>query len=413
MSNFANSSSSTSALSSKNYRIYLYGNIFSVLGIWVQRLALGWHAWQLSESTFVVGLIAAAQFLPLLVLSPFFGVMADRIRRRPSAIVAHLVLAGIAALLAAFTFVGSISVEKLFVLALLHGVANSAYSPIRMALIPDLVPPRQFPSAVAISSVVFNLSRFLGPVLAGAIVTLYGLGYAYLINAITYVPIIVSLFLLKIDDSRAASASSGSYFAQLMEGLRYTRDHDSIRQVILLVGVSNFFGRGIVELMPAYAVLVFDGGSRVLAALMSAAGLGAIITSILFSTGLVRLRLHTSVVLGTIGVGVSLVLFSFVRELETGLLSLLLIGFFTTAVAIASQSEVQIHVEDRLRGRVLSLWTILAIGGPAIGSLVGGAISSKVGASGTSLIFAGACLLLVLIVGIRKPVDARLHKIES
>jgi MFS family permease len=396
----------TSALSSRNYRIYLYGNVFSVLGIWIQRLAIGWHAWQLSESTFVVGLIAAAQFLPLLVLSPFFGVLADRIRRRTGAIVAHLVLAAIAAMLAAFTFTDSVTINILFVLALLHGIANSAYSPIRMSLVPDLVPPEQFPSAVAISSVTFNLSRFLGPVLAGAIVAAYGLAYAYLVNAVTYLPIIVSLLLLRVDHSRRETPSSGTYFEQLMEGLRYTRDHQGIRQVILLVGVSNFFGRGFLELMPAYAVLVFDGGSRVLAALMSAAGLGAIFSSLLFTTGMFRFRLHSSVIAGAIGVGVSLILFSFVRNLEAGLLSVLLIGFFSTTVAIASQSEVQIHVADRLRGRVLSLWTILAFGGPAIGSLVGGAISAKFGASGTSLIFAGACLLLILVVGIRRPVKS-------
>jgi len=396
----------TSALASRNYRIYLYGNVFSVLGIWIQRLAIGWHAWQLSESTFVVGLIAAAQFLPLLILSPFFGVLADRIRRRTGAIVAHLVLAAIAAMLAAFTFTDSVTINILFVLALLHGVANSAYSPIRMSLVPDLVASEQFPSAVAISSVTFNLSRFLGPVLAGAIVAAYGLAYAYLVNAVTYLPIIVSLLLLRVDHSRRETLSSGTYFEQLMEGLRYTRDHQGIRQVILLVGVSNFFGRGFLELMPAYAVLVFDGGSRVLAGLMSAAGLGAIFSSILFSTGMFRFRLHSSVIVGAIGVGVSLMLFSFVRDLEAGLLSVLLIGFFSTTVAIASQSEVQIHVADRLRGRVLSLWTILAFGGPAIGSLVGGAISAKFGASETSLIFAGACLLLVLIVGIRRPVNS-------
>jgi MFS family permease len=396
----------TSALSSRNYRIYLYGNVFSVLGIWIQRLAIGWHAWQLSESTFVVGLIAAAQFLPLLVLSPFFGVLADRIRRRTGAIVAHLVLAAIAAMLAAFTFTDSVTINILFVLALLHGIANSAYSPIRMSLVPDLVPPEQFPSAVAISSVTFNLSRFLGPVLAGAIVAAYGLAYAYLVNAVTYLPIIVSLLLLRVDHSRRETPSSGTYFEQLMEGLRYTRDHHRIRQVILLVGVSNFFGRGFLELMPAYAVLVFDGGSRVLAGLMSAAGLGAIFSSVLFSTGMFRLRLHTSVIAGAIGVAVSLMLFSFVRNLEAGLLSVLLIGFFSTIVAIASQSEVQIHVADRLRGRVLSLWTILAFGCPAIGSLVGGAISAKFGASETSLIFAGVCLLLILVVGIRRPVKS-------
>lgn len=380
----------------------MYGNILSVLGIWVQRFALGWHSWQLSESTFVVGLVAAAQLLPLLALSPFFGVMADRIRPRRGAIVAHLFLSGIAALLAVFTFLDAVTINILFVLALFHGIANSAYSPIRLALVPDLVPRTQFPSAVAISSIVFNLSRVLGPVLAGIIVTAYGLGSAYLINAITYLPVIVSLLLIHIDRPQQPSPASSSYFSQLMEGFRYTVDHQVIRQVILIVGISNFFGRGLLELMPAFAVLVFNGGSRALAELMTAAGLGAITASIVSSMALIRLPLHILVVAGAIGVAASIGVFALASELWAGMLSLFLVGFCATTVAISSQSEVQIHVENRLRGRVLSLWTILAIGGPAIGSLVGGMLTEKIGAAPTAFLFSASCLVTVLMLGIRK-----------
>jgi len=152
-----------SALRSKNFRIFLYGNTISVLGIWIQRLALGWQAWQLSESSLMVGLVAAMQFLPLLLLTPFFGVFVDRIRPRYGMIVMHCVLMLIATVLGMLTLTDRMTIEILLLLSLLHGIANSAYSPIRLALIPDLVEQSQFPSAVAISSVIFNTSRFVGP----------------------------------------------------------------------------------------------------------------------------------------------------------------------------------------------------------------------------------------------------------
>ncbi|MDH4108444.1 MAG: MFS transporter [Gammaproteobacteria bacterium] len=391
-----------SALSSRNYRTYLYGNIFSVLGVWIQRLALGWQAWELSQSAFAVGVVAAAQFLPLLVLTPFFGVMADRIRPRAGAIWMHVVMASISATLALLTLAGRMNIEWLFVLALLHGVANSAYSPIRLSLVPDLVSPVRFPSAVAISSVVFNLSRFVGPGIGGVIVAAWGLGYAYLINACTYLPVVLALTLIRIDRHQEHGHASGGYLAQLGEGLRYARNHASIRQVILLVGVSSFFGRSVLELLPAYAALVFRGGSGVLAALLSASGVGAVVAGLLFSTGILRLRLRASVVVGSFGVCAAMFLFGLSDRLAVGIVTVALLGFFTTFVAVGSQSEVQIHVDNRLRGRVLSLWTILAVGGPALGSVAAGALAVELGAKPTSLLFSALCLAFVLALGIRR-----------
>ncbi len=169
---------SRSALGSKNFRIYMYGNSISVIGLWIQRLAFGWQAWQLSESPLVVGLVAGVQFMPLLILTPFVGVIVDRVRSRDAAVVVQVVMMVLSTILAALTLSNSITIELLLVLALAHGVAFSAYSPIRLSLIPDLVPPVQFPSAVAINSIVFNASRFIGPSIAGAIITLYGIGFA-------------------------------------------------------------------------------------------------------------------------------------------------------------------------------------------------------------------------------------------
>ena len=390
---------SRSALRSKNFRIFLCGNSISVIGLWIQRLAFGWQAWQLSESPLVVGLVAGAQFIPLFLLTPFFGVIVDRIRRRNGAIIMMI----ISVILAVLTLLNAITINWLLGLALVHGIAFSAYSPIRLSLIPDLVAPSQLPSAVAINSIIFNASRFIGPGIAGGIVTLYGVGFAYVANAVTYLPIIVALLLIKPVVAAPGPPKEARYIDQLLEGLRYTRDHPSIRQVILIAGASTFFGRGIIEIFPALVVLMFDGDSALLAALMAAAGAGAIGASVIFSLLRSHRHLPAMVLMGAVGVGISMLLFATVSQVAYGLAVTSLLGFFATMVSIGSQSEMQIKVDNELRGRVMSLWTLVIIGGPAIGSIVAGALASKLGSTYTLLLFSGISLLLTAFLALRHP----------
>lgn len=392
-----------SALRSSNFRIFICGNSVSVIGLWIQRLAFGWQAWQLSESPLVVGLVAAAQFFPLFLLTPFFGVIVDRIRRKQAAIVMHVIMTVISTVLAVLTVQGAITIEWLLVLALANGIAYSAYSPIRLSLIPELVEPAQFPSAVAINSIVFNASRFIGPGIAGSIVALYGVGFAYAVNAVTYLPIIAALLYIKPFATTPAAATSGNYVDQLLEGIRYTRDHPSIRRVILLAGVSTFFGRGIIEIFPALVALIFGGGSAQLAAIMASAGAGAIAASVMFSILRSHHRLPAMVLIGAVGVGMSMFLYANVGQIMSGLIVTTLLGFFATMVSIGSQSEMQIKVDNKLRGRVMSLWTLVIIGGPAIGSIVAGALVRDLGSTWTLLLFSGISLFLTAFVALRRP----------
>lgn len=402
-----NRAESRSALSSRNFRIYLGGTIFSMVGIWIQRLAIGWHAWELSESAFAVGLVAAVQFLPVLILTPFFGVLVDRIRAQTGMIVSNLLMGVVATTLGVITLHGSMSIELLTGLALLHGLLVSFYSPTRLALIPDLVPNRLFPSAVAITSIAFNLSRFIGPTLAGLVIAFWGLGWAYVINALSYFPVLLSLFLLNIDHASKPPRVSAPYFEQLLEGLLYTRDHLSIRGAILIAAVGAFFGRAVLELMPAYTGMVFRGGSTELAVLMSAAGVGAIAASFYMSSSGGQQKLRRLLSIGGVGIGLSIFLLGVSRQFSLGILAVTLLGACCTLVGVASQSLVQMRVEDRLRGRVLSLWSLVAIGSPAIGSLLGGAMLHSVGAVTTSVIYALCCFVLILLVraslGARQP----------
>ena len=387
----------------------MYGNAISGIGLWIQRLAFGWQAWQLSESPLIVGLVAGAQFMPLLLLTPLVGVIVDRISSRNAAVVMQIVMMFITAVLATLTFTNVITIEWLLILALAHGIAFSAYSPIRLSLIPDLVPPPQFPSAVAINSIVFNASRFIGPGIAGAIVALYGIGYAYLVNALTFLPIIASLVLIKPTAAPPGPPKEKKYVGQLLEGLRYTRDHPSIRLVIVVAGVSTFFGRGVIEIFPALVVLIFNGDSALLAALMASAGGGAIGASVIFSLLRSHDILPAMVVIGAVGLGISIFLFANVDEVAYGIAVTVLLGFFATMVSIGSQSEMQIKVDNELRGRVMSLWTLVIIGGPAIGSIVAGALASNVGPTYTLMMFSGASLLLTGLVAVRGLANRAVH----
>ncbi len=394
---------SVSALKSSNFRIFLCGNSVSVIGLWIQRLAFGWQAWQLSESPLVVGLVAAASFIPLFLLTPFFGVFVDRIQSRNGALVMHVIMTMISALLALLTLSNVITVEWLLGLALAHGIAFSAYSPIRLSLIPELVSRAQVPSAVAINSIIFNASRFIGPGIAGAIVAMYGIGFAYAVNAITYLPVIAALLYIKPLAGPSGPPKEEGYFDQFLAGLRYTRDHPSIRQVILIAGVSTFFGRGIIEIFPALVALMFNGDSAQLAALMAAAGAGAIASSVIFSVLRSHHHLSSMVLTGAVGVGISMLLFANVNEMAYGIAVTSLLGFFATMVSIGSQSEMQIKVDNELRGRVMSLWTLAIIGGPAIGSILAGALVSHIGSTYTLLIFAGLSLVLTAFVTLQRP----------
>jgi len=391
-----------SALSSKNFRLYFCGNIFSVLGVWIQRLSLGWHAWQLSESAFIVGLAAAAQYIPLLFLTPFFGVLADQYKPRSSAIVMHLILIFVALSLSVLTLINQMEIVSLLFLSFLYGVANSAYSPIRLALIPSLVSAKQLSSGVAISSAGFNLSRFIGPGIAGYIVTVYGLGYAYLVNAITYIPVVVVLAFIKVKEIKEISNKKEGFFEKLKKGMIYTFNHDVIKNVIVIAGVSSFFGRGLIELLPVFTATVYDGGSETLAILMAASGLGAVLASLIYMSGVLDLKLSKAVFYGGFGMSIMCLFFALTENLIIGSLMVMMIGFFITFVAVGSQSEVQLNVANELRGRVSSLWTIVVLGGPAVGSLFAGVLANELGPKLTAMIFSSICLVILSFIAMKK-----------
>lgn len=390
----------TSALRNRNYLLYLAGNTVSLHGLWVYRVALGWQAWQLTQSEFWVGVVAFTQFFPIVLFGPLFGVLADRFDRRNASIAINAISTLIIGLLAALTAMGLVDIYLLCILSFVQGVAEGAHTPVRLALIPNLVPRPQLQSAMATNSIAFNLSRFLGPALAGVLIAFYGAASAFAFNALSYLPILAALLLIDVAPFMPNPAARSHVWGELQAGVRYAISHTPILHLMGMVAIVSLFGRGPLELLPAFAESVFDRGSTGLAALTSAAGAGAVVAGIVISRGLVRLRVRLIAGL-TAAVGGLVVLLGLTHAFWLGVATVAALGFTLTFCGVGAQILLQSLIDDELRGRVSSLWGMIAFGGTAFGGLLVGAAAHRWGLSTATVAAGAACMLITLRIATR------------
>jgi MFS family permease len=389
-----------SALRNRNYLLYLAGSTISLHGLWVYRVALGWQAWQLTESEFWVGVVAFTQFFPIVLFAPLFGVLADRVDRRVASFAVNASSTLIMALLSFLVSLGVVDIYLLCAFSLVQGVAESAHTPVRLALVPNLVPRDQLQSAMATNSVAFNLSRFLGPAIAGVIIAVYGAASAFAFNAITYVPILIALLVIHVAPLRRAELRS-NLLGELKAGLRYSLADTSIRHLLGLVAMASLFGRGPLELLPAFAESVFDRGSTGLATMTSAAGAGAVVAGVIISRRLIRLSIRT-IAVGTSLVGCLIILLGVTQAFWLAVATVTALGFMLTLCGVSAHVMLQSLIDDEMRGRVSSLWGMFAFGGTAFGGLLAGAIADQWNLSATTVAIGVACVLLTLRVYARR-----------
>jgi len=377
MSGFANVAH---ALRIRNYRIYTIGNLVSLSGTWVQRVAVGWLAWQLTHSGAWLGLCAAADLIPVVVISPFAGALADRVDRIRLIWVTQIAAMIQAALLAFLTFAGFINVEALFLLTLCLGVANAANQPARLALIPSLVDRATLGSAVAINSLMFNLARFLGPATAGFVIAQGSVPLAFALNAMSYVAFILALTRLNVaPEETQAHEGGGRIFRDLFEGYAYALRHPGIGGMVMLFCVTSLTLRGFIELFPGFADSVFHRGAYGLAWLAATVGLGAMIGAAWMlrrsgSNGLTRLAINH-----TLSMSLGVLAFTATARYELALVCAFVVGFSMVVSGISAQTLIQIAVDPAMRGRVMGLYGMIFRAGPAVNAVVMGALSASLG----------------------------------
>ena len=357
-----------------NFRIYALGNLISYIGTWAQRVAIGWLSWELTHQTVWVGLISLAQILPLVVFGPLSGALLDRHNHRYFAMTVNSAMAVLAVVLYALTAAHLMHIVALLVIALLLGVANSGYQAVRLTMIQEVVAPALLTQAIAANSVIFNLSRAMGPAIGGIVIARYGLAAAFAVNAISFLGILAALAAVQLR-SREVNKPTQSLVAESREGWRYVLDHPGIRQMMLLAVITATLARGVIELLPVFADTVFHRGSLGLANLTTASGAGAILGALALAfagstDSLPRVTRVAAVCLGPL-----VIVFGLCKEFRFGLLISVVLGFAIVLCSVGLQVQLQSQIRHNFRGRVLGLWTSVNIAGPGFGGALLGALA--------------------------------------
>ena len=394
-----------SALTTKPFRHYLIGNSISLHGLWVQKVTIGWMAWEATGSTAFLGWLAFLNYAPPLFFGPFFGVVVDRVNIRKAAMITQSLFTVGALALLSIHLAGLSGRASLTAIALFIGLITSAQHPIRMAITPRLTPTAQLSSVVLLLSLNFNIARVLGPAIGGGIIAAYGLTAALSFTIFAFIPFVFIIRTLSPRPNKPKPKSSMK--ADFSEGLSYVMRSRFIRTATLITGLFALAGRGALEILPSLADGVFQRGAAGLGTLTAAAGIGALLAAAvqIIMPGPVKGRLpKTSVAAATIG-PLAAALLGSLGQWQLVVFTIGFLGFAGTLVGVGMQSSIQMQVEDHLRGRVMSLWIMVAMGGTALGALLVGGMADALGLAlalqiiGISTALATIALLILRRIG--------------
>lgn len=389
-----------SAIRNRNFLTYLIGNTISLHGLWIYRVALGWYAWQISGSEFWVGIVAFSQFAPAVVFGPIFGVLADRFDRRAASLLINSMSIMNMLLLGLLAALGVVDIYVLTLLAFMQGTLDGAHMPVRMTIVPNLVEKNQLQSAIAITSISFNLSRFVGPAIAGLIIAIYGVAEAFIVNGVSYLALIAVMLIVRLNPTAEKPSADRHVWREMGEGINYIIGNPAIRALLLIIAVASVFGRGALEMMPAFADAVFDRGSAGLAALTSAIGAGAVISGLAMSRGVAWLNVRI-IRVAVIIAGLLIAALGLIEQFWIAVTIVVWLGVILSLCGVGSQILIQTLIDDSVRGRVSSFWGMIAFGGTALGSLLVGTAANIWGLQEVVIVSGLLCSAAALFASIR------------
>ncbi len=408
VSSWLDFSAVTGAFANRNYAIYIGGGALSMIGFWMQRVAVGWLAWELTESGLWLGIIAFADLIPALVIGPIAGAFADRHSRLRVIMVCQVLAMVQALVLWFFTAAGLITINMLFALTLLLAFVYAFAQPARMSLVPSLVQSSDVAAAIAVNSVSFNLARFIGPAVAGIVITTMGVAPVFLLNALAFIVFLISMFRLRLPPQMTVARATGGLFADIVQGVRYAIGHPAIGPLLFIMTATSILAAPVLELLPGFADAVFGRGADGLAWLTSASGIGATIGGLWLAKRGTLSGLTAIAVGGTLVLGVVVILFTSTTTFWVAVIAMALVGFARLMGGVAAQTLVQVTVEEHLRARVMGIYGLIFRGGPALGALIMGALSDVFGLRWPTAIGGALCILLWIAVQRRQHSLARL-----
>lgn len=375
-----------SSLGSRNYRLYFAGQGISLIGSWIQTIAMGWLVYRLTGSTFLLGLIGFTNQIPSFILSPVAGVLTDRYPRQRIMLYAQVSFLFHALILGILVLSGIIQIWQLVLLSLLFGFISAFDAPARQSMVIDLIEkPSQLGNAIALNSAMFNGARLVGPAIAGIVIAMVGEGICFLLNALTYLAIILALLKITFPNREKPNAEK-SVRKEFTEGFRYTFGLAPIRTLIIMLATLSLFGTPFITLMPAFAGEILKGGSHTYGFVMSSTGAGALLGAFYLASKKDTKGLGKSIGLFTVMLGLSLVALGFANHLWMAVM----IGFFAGLSMISAIASIntllQTITDESKRGRVMSFYAMALMGMHPIGNLMSGTIASGMGISNTLMV---------------------------
>jgi MFS family permease len=365
------------ALESRNYKLYFYGQLVSLIGTWLQIVAQGWLMLQLTNSAFLIGMVAALATMPTLLFTLFGGVIVDRFPKKHILLFTQASAMILAFVLGLLTSLEIIKIWEICLISFMLGMVNALDAPARQAFVSELVSKEQLSSAIALNSGVFNAARVIGPSLAGMLIALIGTGGAFILNGLSYIAVIIALIVMKIDlyipDNKLNPIKA------IKEGLNYSFSHPIIRTLLLFAAVTSVFGWSYTTVMPIIAKNEFHLGAAGLGYMYAANGCGAILATVLISAYSRKISPMVFILGGNCIFSISLVLFSFTSQFYISLPLLFFAGFGLISQASMMNSTIQSLVKSELRGRVMSIYILMFIGLIPLGNMEIGYLSELLG----------------------------------
>jgi MFS family permease len=384
----------------RNYRLFFSGQLVSLIGTWMQAVAQAWLVLQLTGDPFLLGLVAAMQFLPVMVLGLFGGLIADALPKRRTLIVTQVVQMVLAFVLFGLTATGMVEVWQIIVLALLLGITNAVDMPTRQSFVVEMVGRSDVANAVALNSAVFNTARVVGPAIAGLTIGAFDISVAFLLNGLSFLAVILAYALMRDDELASPPMLSRPHTVRevgrtLAEGIRYVRRTDLVLLATVIVGLVSLFGMNFGVIIPALARDVLHVGPSGYGFLMAASGIGSLVAalSIAFSG-----RATPAVIAGgALLLGVAEIAAAMIHVFPLALVAMALVGFGAIGMAATANTVIQLAVPNELRGRVMSVYTTVFVGSTPIGGLLMGWIASRYGVDVSLAVGGIACVVLGLI----------------
>ena len=391
------------ALRHRNFRLFTAGQTISLIGTWMQQVAIGWLVYRLTSSPLLLGIVGFVAQGPTFFPAPLAGVLADRHDKRRIILVTQALMMGQALGLGALVLSGRVTIGWIVLLMSLLGATIAFDIPARQAFLIEMVRDRDdLPNAIALNSSMFNAARLVGPAIAGVAIALVGEGWVVLLNGISYLAVITSLLLMRFEQPPARSAG-GRMLGHMADGFRYAFGFPPIRVVLTHVAVVSLFAVPFTVLLPLVAGETLQGGPETLGFLMSAIGLGAL-TGAFYLAGRSSVRgLGRVIVTATVLFGAGLLAVSVSRVLWLSVLCLGVAGFGMMAQMASSNTVLQTIVDDDKRGRVMSIYTMAFIGISPIGSILAGLAADRIGANATIGLGGAVCLGAAVFFAFRLP----------